>query len=81
MLVRPVEIAGDGAGADIGALADGRIAEIGEVIGLGLRRDGRAVHLDEIADMDLLADAALRPDAGEGPEDGAGRNAQPARWE
>ena len=40
VLVDAVVIAGDGAGADIGARADACVADIGEVIGLDARRRG-----------------------------------------
>ena len=40
VLAEAVVVAGDGAGADIGARADFDIAQIGQVIGLGARRRG-----------------------------------------
>ena len=55
VLADPVVIAGDGAGADIRALADMRVAEIGQVADLdALIQDG-VLDLDEVADMDIRA--------------------------
>ena len=50
-LVKAVVIAGDRAGADIGAGADVAVAEIGEVVGLGPGAEPGRLDLDEIADM------------------------------
>ena len=65
-----VVIAGDGAGADIGARADMGIADIGEVMGFDARFEMRVLQLDEIADIDAVIE--LRPAAQprERPDDG-----------
>jgi hypothetical protein len=68
MLVNAVVIAGDGAGPDIGALADMRVADIGKMIGLGARLEGGLLHLDEIADMDVGAQFGARPQPCKGPD-------------
>jgi len=59
--VRAVVVAGDGAGADVDLLADGGIAEIGEVVGLGAAPEFRLLHLDEIADVHVLVEPRLGP--------------------
>src|SRR6185437_13294383 len=69
VLRKPIVIAGDGAGADIGALADRRIAEIGEVVRLDAGRERRVLHLDEIADMDAFAQGRTGPEPRERPDD------------
>src|SRR6478752_6662736 len=53
-------IAGDGAGANIGSLAHTRIADIGEMIGLGASLDPRLFHLNEISDVHILAKVGAR---------------------
>ena len=76
VLVGAVVIAGDGAGADVDVAPHRGVADIGEVVGLGARRDLARLHLDEIADVHFLgergagaqprvrADAAARADVG-----------------
>src|SRR5487761_594957 len=65
-----VVIAGDGAGADVAALAHRAVAEIGQMVRLDARRQARILHLDEIADVDLVGklrtgtQARKRTDAG-----------------
>ena len=51
MLVEAVVVAGDGAGADIGAGADLGVADIGQMIDLGAGVDQRRLGLDEVADL------------------------------
>src|SRR5262245_37693964 len=55
-LVGAVVVADDGAGADVDVAADGGVAEIGMVIGLGVIGDLRVLHFDEVADMHVLAE-------------------------
>ena len=62
--VNAVVIAGDRAGADIGARADVAVADIGEVIGLGSGAEPGGLDLDEIADMDLLFEDRARAQPG-----------------
>src|ERR1700680_2137329 len=52
-LVGAVVIAGDAAGPDIDAAAYSRIAEIGQMVGLGMRADFSVFDLDEVSDMYL----------------------------
>ena len=70
-LARAVVIAGDGAGADIGAGADAGVADIGEVIGLGAGLDHGLLDLDEIADVRRPRRASRRA--------AAARTARPTR--
>ena len=65
VLVRAVVIAGDGAGADIDLLADGRVAEVGQVIGLAARAEDAVLDLDEVADVHARGQAGARPEARE----------------
>src|ERR1044071_1383768 len=55
VLLRPVVVAGDRAGADIHPLTDGRIAEVGEVVGLRPRSHRGLLQLHEIADLGPFA--------------------------
>src|SRR5476651_2668868 len=56
MLGDAVVIAGDGAGADIGARTDPGVADVAQMIGLGAGLDLGGFHLDEIADVDVGAE-------------------------
>ena len=51
VLLDAVVVAGNGAGADVDALADRRVAEVRQMIGLGLRPERRLLQLDEVADV------------------------------
>ena len=68
MLRLAVVVAGDRAGADVDLLADHRVAEIGEVVGLRAAAERGLLQLDEVADVRVLADVRLRPDVRERPE-------------
>ena len=68
VLVAAVVIAGDGAGADIGAGADEGVADIAQMIGLGAGLDRRFLDLDEIADARALAEPRARPQPRERPD-------------
>ena len=59
MLVHTVVVAGDDARADVYAVADDGIAEIGEMVGLGAAPQSGFLGLAKIADVRLLADAAF----------------------
>ena len=61
MLVEAVIVAGDRAGADIGARADARIADISEMIDLGALGDLGLLDLDEIADVRALGEVCAGP--------------------
>ena len=65
-----VVVAGDGAGADVDALADDGVAEVAEVVGLGAFADGGFLGFDEVADVGSFADAAFGTEARVGAEDG-----------
>ncbi len=67
MFGKPIVIAGDGSGADIGAGADSGIADIGQVVDLGAGLDGRGLGLDEIADPRRFADIGAGAEAGKRP--------------
>src|ERR1035441_2309876 len=59
VLVHAVVVAGDDARADVYAVADDGIAEIGEMVGLRAAAQSGLLGLTEIADVRLLADAAF----------------------
>ena len=61
MLCHAVVIADDGAGAEIAAGAEPRVADIGKMIDLGAGLDHRLLDLDEIADVYVLAEPRPRP--------------------
>ena len=73
-LVNAVVIAGDRAGADIGAGADIAVAEIGEVVGLDPGAEPGRLDLDEIADMHVFFEHRARAQPGERPDDRARRD-------
>src|SRR6058998_1294070 len=56
VLREPVVVAGDGAGADIRVGADGRVADVGEVVHLRAGAELGVLDLDEVADAHLLAE-------------------------
>ena len=66
VLLLAVVIARDDPGADVGAGADVRVPEVGEVLGLGALADAGVLGLDEVADAGVLLDDRLRTKAGEG---------------
>src|SRR3546814_12514737 len=51
VLQEAVVVAGDGAGADVGGGADGGVAQIAQVVGLGALAQLGVLDLDEVADM------------------------------
>src|SRR5205085_662608 len=57
----------DRAGADVGAFADGRVAEIPDVMRLRLATDLRLLQLHEIADLAVLAHVRVRSQVTERP--------------
>ena len=63
-LVHAIVVAGDRAGADVHVGADGRVADVGEVIRLAAIRDGGLLQLDEIADVHAGAELAAGPYTG-----------------
>jgi hypothetical protein len=52
-------------GADVGARADRRVADVGQMIDLGALADLGLLELDEIADLGLVAEPRAGPDPGE----------------
>ena len=68
MLFETIIIAGNGACPDIGARPHPRIADIGQMIGLGTLADHRLFNLDKIADMGIFANFSTRPEPGKGPD-------------
>src|SRR5690606_37045946 len=68
MLVRAVVVARDRARADVDAAAEGRVADVAQVIHLGAGRSPAVLHLDEVADLHLRVELRARPDAGEGTD-------------
>src|SRR5262245_50827861 len=77
MLEVTVIVAGDGAGADIGPLPHKRIAEIGEVVGLGAGPQHDVLRLDEVAYPRLRADATAGPEPRERTDHRPGFDAGP----
>ena len=71
VLVHTVVVAGDGAGTDVDACADGGVAEVAQVIHLAARSEPRLFGFAEVTDMRRFADVAFRPKVGVGAEDGA----------
>ena len=72
VLVRAVVVGDDGASADIGAWTDGRITDIGQVVGLGACAHRRVLDLDEVADMHIGAERGAGAQPRERPDDRAG---------
>ena len=81
MLGEAVIVAGDGAGADIGARADARVADIGEVVDLGAFGDVGLLDLDEIADMGLGPRAAPGRSRANGPTVASASMRAPTMWQ
>jgi hypothetical protein len=71
VLVGAVVVAGDGAGADVDVPADGGIADIGEVVGLGAVGHRAVLHFDEVADVHVLAELRAGAQARVGADDAA----------
>src|SRR6266545_3941799 len=67
LLFLAVVIARDRAGADVHLLADGGVAEIRQMAGLGARTENRFLQLDEITDVHALAELAFGADMLNGP--------------
>ena len=66
VLVGAVVVGSDAAGAEVDALADRGVAQVGQVVGLGTARQGAVLDLDEVADVDL------GPEIGAGAQPGSG---------
>ncbi len=77
MLVEAVIVAGDGAGADVSARADARVADISEMVNLGALADLGLLDLDEVADMGVRGERSAGPEPRERTDDRA--LADPAR--
>ena len=72
MFGEAVVIAGDGAGADVGFVADFGVADIGKMRGLGALADGALFNFHEIADARAFEEMGFGPEAGEGTNDDFG---------
>ena len=70
-LLHAVEIAGDGARADVGRLPHRRVADVGEVVHLCALADARLLDLDEVADVHIRPQRRAGPEAGVRPDDRA----------
>src|SRR6266536_2944346 len=68
VLVRPVVVAGDRAGADVDVSSDLGVADVGEVIGFGALTDAARLDLDEVPEVHVGGEARARPDAGVGAD-------------
>jgi hypothetical protein len=79
-LVGAVVVAGDRAGADVDAAADRRVADVGQMVGLGLRGDRAVLDLDEVADMHVLGQHGARAQAGIGADTQAGPTTASSIW-
>jgi hypothetical protein len=66
-----VVVAGDGAGPMLAPAPDHRVAEVGQVVGLGALAEQRRLHLHEVADVRPRPDLRPRPQPGEGADAGA----------
>ena len=69
-LVGTVVVAGDGTGTDIDAAADRGVADVGEMVGLGMVGDGRILDLDEVADMNVATEFGAGAQPSIGADDG-----------
>ena len=65
-----VVVTGDGTGADVAALAHLRIAEVGQVVGLGAASETRLLQLNEVADVRRGLEDGARPEPRERADDG-----------
>src|SRR5690606_21920120 len=72
MLQGAVVVAGDGSGANVDALSDFGIADIGEVVGLRATAEPARLDLDEVADVHLVAQLRARPQPGVGAKPAVG---------
>src|SRR6187431_3146877 len=61
VLARPVVIRGDRARADVGVLADLRVAQVAHVVLLRTRPEMRVLELGVVADLGAAAGHAARP--------------------
>ena len=68
VLVHPVVVRHDRAGADVGALADLGVADVAEVGHLRALADHRVLRLDEAADLALRAEVRAGAQVGEGAD-------------
>ena len=67
-----IVVGGDDAGADIGGSANVRIAEIGQVAGLGAGAETGRLDLYKVADPRAFADVRARTQSGERTDNRAG---------
>src|SRR5690348_9388159 len=76
VLGEPIIVAGDGAGANVGARAHAGIADIGEMVDLGAFADLGLLDLHEIADMGIVGNRSAGPEPRKRPDDGARTDAR-----
>src|SRR5579859_7433431 len=74
MLVHPVVVASDDAGADIRACSNLGVAQVGKVISLGPFAQLRFLGLNKIAHVCILADLAAGTKVSKRPNPGTVRN-------
>src|ERR1700693_2614563 len=68
VLLFPVVVAGDDAGADVRVRADLRVSKVGEVQGLHPPPQERHLGFDEVSDAHVFLEHRARPQAREGPD-------------
>src|SRR5690606_27094230 len=68
VLVRAVVVARDRAGSDVHIRADGRVADVAQVVDLAAGGDVGLLRLDEVADLHALGEPRARPNPRERPE-------------
>ena len=79
VLLHPVVVGEDRAGADVGALADLGVTDVGQVRHLGAVADLGVLGLDEGADLAAGAELGAGPQVGERPDVGARADHRAAR--
>ena len=79
VLLDPVEVTEHGAGTDVAALTDDRIADVGQVIGLAIAADSRVLGLHEVADSHALRQHGAGPEPRHRPHRGVRADGRPLR--
>ena len=69
--IRSIVVTGDGAGTDVAIAADDRIAQVGEMIGLGAFAQHGFFGFDKITNMDIIAQYGAWPQTGIRADGGA----------
>ena len=76
VFVHAVVITGNGSRPDVGAVADGGIAQVSQVLALRFRSQFRFFEFDEIANARVCTDVRVHADSGERTDDGPGFDAR-----